>query len=81
MRTHFPSLFRDRFRTATNVWGDSVGARVVEHLSKKELEKQDQKMRMAENDMHPVNDVYVIDHHVDHSLPPTYNDYRTSTQL
>ena len=27
----------DRFRTATNVLGDSFGAAIVEHLSKKDL--------------------------------------------
>ena len=26
-------FFRDRFRTVVNVWGDSVGAGVVAHLS------------------------------------------------
>ncbi|XP_012940660.1 excitatory amino acid transporter [Aplysia californica] len=30
--------FLDRFRTATNVLGDSFGAAIVEHLSRKELE-------------------------------------------
>ena len=28
----------DRFRTATNVWGDSVGAAVVDTLEKKYVE-------------------------------------------
>lgn len=28
---------RDRFRTAINVFGDSIGCGIVQHLSKKEL--------------------------------------------
>ena len=31
-----------RFRTAINVLGDAIGAGIVFHLSKKELEKMDQ---------------------------------------
>ena len=30
-------MYRDRFRTVVNVWGDSLGAAIVEHLSRKEL--------------------------------------------
>ena len=30
---------RDRFRTTINVLGDSLGAGIVNHLSKRELEK------------------------------------------
>ena len=30
-------VFRDRIRTAVNVWGDSLGAAIVEHLSRKDL--------------------------------------------
>jgi hypothetical protein len=29
--------FRDRFRTAINVFGDSIGCAIVQHLSRKEL--------------------------------------------
>lgn len=31
--------FRDRFRTAINVFGDSIGCAIVQHLSAKELQK------------------------------------------
>uniref|UniRef100_A0A3P8NEQ2 Amino acid transporter n=1 Tax=Astatotilapia calliptera TaxID=8154 RepID=A0A3P8NEQ2_ASTCA len=37
--------FLDRLRTTTNVLGDSLGAGIVEHLSRKELQNQDAEVR------------------------------------
>ena len=34
-------FFRDRFRTAINVWGDSVGAGIVQKLCKDRLQQLD----------------------------------------
>ena len=39
-RTHI-SAFSDRIRTSINIIGDSYGAGIVYHLSKKELAEQD----------------------------------------
>ena len=39
----------DRFRTAINVLGDSIGAGIVNALSKKELDKIDQRNKYSEN--------------------------------
>ena len=29
----------DRLRTTINVWGDAIGAGIIEHLSRKDIEK------------------------------------------
>ena len=43
-------VFRDRFRTAVNVWGDSIGAGVVEALSKSQLKKLDYSEKESEDE-------------------------------
>ncbi len=42
-------IFSDRFRTAINVFGDSIGCAIVQHLSRKELREADEKRMMNEN--------------------------------
>lgn len=47
-------FFRDRLRTTTNVLGDSLGAGIVEHLSRHELKRKDPEMAnsvIEENEM------------------------------
>ncbi|UJR33046.1 hypothetical protein I4U23_020505 [Adineta vaga] len=39
----------DRFRTAINVFGDSIGCAIVQHLSRKELAALDEKKNIEEN--------------------------------
>ena len=41
----------DRFRTAINVLGDSLGAGIVNHLSRKELHQLDQEEKMEEENI------------------------------
>lgn len=46
----FPPPLRsssDRLRTTTNVLGDSLGAGIIEHLSRKELQCQDAEVRSS----------------------------------
>ena len=43
------SFRRDRFRTTVNVLGDSIGAGVVEHLSREDLLKYDVNGRMDDH--------------------------------
>ncbi|CAF0717381.1 unnamed protein product [Brachionus calyciflorus] len=37
--------FLDRLRTTVNVWGDSIGAGIVDHLSRKEIEQIEEENR------------------------------------
>ena len=46
----FLSLFdSDRFRTTINVFGDSIGCAIVQHLSRKELAALDEKNEAEKN--------------------------------
>ena len=43
----FLFIFSDRFRTAVNVFGDSVGCAIVNHLSRKELSAPDGRQKSS----------------------------------
>ena len=43
-------IFSDRFRTAINVFGDSIGCAIVQHLSRKELAALDNKGTSLDED-------------------------------
>ena len=44
------ACFRDRIRTPVNVIGDAVGAAIVYHLSKNDLEEMDRQHRLREEE-------------------------------
>uniref|UniRef100_A0AAY5KK80 Amino acid transporter n=1 Tax=Esox lucius TaxID=8010 RepID=A0AAY5KK80_ESOLU len=64
--------FLDRLRTTTNVLGDSVGAGIVEHLSRQELQSQDVEVgnSVIEENEKPYqlilksNSLWIFDHHI-----------------
>ena len=61
--------FSDRFRTMVNVEGDSYGAGIVAHLSKKELEM------MPEQDQEEATDVETgLNGHVNHGYSKDAKD-------
>ena len=50
--------FRDRCRTMANVMGDSIGAGIVQHLSRDQLEKYDDpESPGATIQLHPVPEI------------------------
>ena len=49
MITYIFFVFRGRFRTATNVWGDCVGCGVVQRLSREELKNLSYEEMLHEN--------------------------------
>jgi Na+/H+-dicarboxylate symporter len=53
--------FSDRFRTAINVFGDSIGCAIVQHLSRKELRAFDEKQIIDENNSNKVFPLVVSD--------------------
>ncbi len=53
-------VFSDRFRTAINVFGDSIGCAIVQHLSRHELKALDDKRTSIDTNIiptHPSNHV------------------------
>uniref|UniRef100_A0A452HCC4 Amino acid transporter n=1 Tax=Gopherus agassizii TaxID=38772 RepID=A0A452HCC4_9SAUR len=61
--------FLDRLRTTTNVLGDSLGAGIVEHLSRHELDAQDSELgnSVIEENEKPYHLIYQANTHKHHS--------------
>ena len=45
----------DRLRTTVNVWGDSIGAGIVDHLSRNEIKQLELENGKGEGEYEPVN--------------------------
>lgn len=83
----FLFIFSDRFRTAINVFGDSIGCAIVEHLSRKELDAIDNKTMFVDSSQHtlyPVipllESVHPPTHPSNHVSPNTYDNPTFSKQ-
>ena len=60
-------MYRDRFRTLINVWGDSIGAGVVAHLSRdlQEVEEDNLDDSMQKKSINFLNNMDHEEHGVD----------------
>ena len=72
--------FSDRFRTAINVFGDSIGCAIVQHLSRKELQTLDDQKRISIDTNNPNTIVShlipnnIITYPPNHVIPVPYDN-------
>lgn len=56
---------RDRVRTTVNVWGDSLGAAIIEHISKKDLLAADYNKELSNRQTRAKDELTLLDNTTD----------------
>jgi hypothetical protein len=55
------NYFSDRLRTTVNVWGDSIGAGIVDHLSRDEIKQLEEEQNRHAHDQILTSDADIVE--------------------